>query len=237
MTSRRSSGSSRAESAVEPTRSQNITVSCRRSASAGAGASRDAAVTAAAGTAAPSAAIASSSRRRCPTEVTPRSFRSSAVSSAAPLRRSRCRGTPARIARARASAANLRHPSPTRASERTTAVSYVFAGIATVARMAPPHKRPSFGLGSHQLDACFIAFRRDGQMSLFLVLFWSSIVVRATPRANSRFGGLIPRVGPQNSPLMRLRELAGKILICLTFLVPERHFSRTIRQNSRFRRE
>src|SRR5690348_9255685 len=32
MTSRRSSGSSRADSAVEPTRSQNITVTCRRSA-------------------------------------------------------------------------------------------------------------------------------------------------------------------------------------------------------------
>src|ERR1700738_3846130 len=34
MTSRKSSGSSRAESSVERTRSQNITVSCRRSASA-----------------------------------------------------------------------------------------------------------------------------------------------------------------------------------------------------------
>src|SRR5271157_6026362 len=33
MTSRRSSGSSRAASSVEPTKSQNITVSCRRSAS------------------------------------------------------------------------------------------------------------------------------------------------------------------------------------------------------------
>ena len=33
MTSRKSSGSSRDESEVEPTRSQNITVSCRRSAS------------------------------------------------------------------------------------------------------------------------------------------------------------------------------------------------------------
>src|ERR1700752_4361873 len=32
MTSRKSSGSSRADSAVEPTRSQNITASCRRSA-------------------------------------------------------------------------------------------------------------------------------------------------------------------------------------------------------------
>ena len=35
MTSRRSSGSMRAESAVEPTRSQNITVTWRRSASRG----------------------------------------------------------------------------------------------------------------------------------------------------------------------------------------------------------
>jgi hypothetical protein len=40
MTSRKSSGSRRAESSVEPTRSQNMTVSCRRSTSAGAGASR-----------------------------------------------------------------------------------------------------------------------------------------------------------------------------------------------------
>ena len=32
MTSRRSSGSMRAESAVEPTKSENITVTCRRSA-------------------------------------------------------------------------------------------------------------------------------------------------------------------------------------------------------------
>ena len=67
-------------SAVEPTRSQNITVSCRRSASAGAGASRGAAVAAAAGASAPSAAMASSSLRRWPTEVTPSSIRSSAVS-------------------------------------------------------------------------------------------------------------------------------------------------------------
>ena len=35
MTSRMSSGSSRADSAVEPTRSQNITVSWRRSAASG----------------------------------------------------------------------------------------------------------------------------------------------------------------------------------------------------------
>jgi hypothetical protein len=62
------------ESSVEPTRSQNITVSWRRSAPA-----RTGAVTAAVGASAPGAAIASSRRRRCPTKVTPRSFRSSAV--------------------------------------------------------------------------------------------------------------------------------------------------------------
>src|SRR5712671_4712765 len=71
MTSRRSSGSSRAASSVEPTRSQNITVSWRRSASVGAGASEGAAVTAAVGTAAPSAAMASSSLRRWPIAATP----------------------------------------------------------------------------------------------------------------------------------------------------------------------
>jgi hypothetical protein len=80
MTSRRSSGSSRAESAVEPTRSQNITVSCRRSAVA-------VTVTTlgfATGSGLPSlrnAAIAPSNLRRCPTRLTPRSFRSSVVSS------------------------------------------------------------------------------------------------------------------------------------------------------------
>src|SRR3954454_23716955 len=81
-----SSGSSRHDSSVEPTRSANMTVSCRRSARTGAGA---------AGAAAPapgeaedgaasarSAAAASSSRRRWPTEATPISLRSSAVSRA-----------------------------------------------------------------------------------------------------------------------------------------------------------
>src|SRR6516162_262955 len=79
MISRRSSGSSCAESAVEPTRSQNITVNCRRAAAismtswhSGPGSGR------------PSvrkAAIAASNFRRCPTRLTPISLRSSAVSS------------------------------------------------------------------------------------------------------------------------------------------------------------
>jgi len=80
MTSRRSSSSSCTESAVDPTRSQNITVSCRLSAvpavsldslrSAGFG--RDSSR---------KAAIAASSLRRCPISPTPMSVRSSAVSS------------------------------------------------------------------------------------------------------------------------------------------------------------
>jgi hypothetical protein len=78
MTSRKSSGSMRAESAVEPTRSENITVTWRRSAlslaalSVARGAS-DSGVGALAG--ARRAAIV----RRCPTVPTPKSFKSSAV--------------------------------------------------------------------------------------------------------------------------------------------------------------
>ena len=51
-----------------------------------------------------------------------------------PPRRSRSHGTPARIVRARASVANLRHPSPTRINDNGDAVSYAFAGIATGVR-------------------------------------------------------------------------------------------------------
>src|SRR5262252_1431903 len=80
MTSRRSSGSSAAERAVEPTRSQNITVSCRRS-TAEAGAAWSAGAVGAGRSASRKAAIAASNLRRCPTRLTPRSFRSSAVSS------------------------------------------------------------------------------------------------------------------------------------------------------------
>ena len=82
MTSRKSSGSMRAESAVEPTRSENITVTWRRSAASladrsivarasGGGAFTLASVR--------RAAMALSSVRRCPTMPTPISFKSSAV--------------------------------------------------------------------------------------------------------------------------------------------------------------
>jgi hypothetical protein len=78
-------GSIPVESAVDPTRSQNITVSWRRSAWVGAGAGggtdKGVAVRAGAGAAAPSAAMAERSLRRWPTEVTPMLIRSSAVSS------------------------------------------------------------------------------------------------------------------------------------------------------------
>src|SRR5215471_4602263 len=80
MMSRRSSGSNCVERAVEPTRSQNITVSWRlsavpagsvaspRSVGSGLRSSRK-------------AVIAASNFRRCPTRLTPISLRSSAVSS------------------------------------------------------------------------------------------------------------------------------------------------------------
>jgi hypothetical protein len=54
------------------------------------------------------AAIASSSRRRWPTEAMPRSLRSSVVNSATQRHRCRCRGIPVRIVRARARAATPR---------------------------------------------------------------------------------------------------------------------------------
>ena len=85
MRSRRSSGSNCVDSAVEPTMSQNITVSCRRSASIiGGEVASDVALAAAdwatIGGSAPKAAIAANSLRRWPTEVTPMLIRSSAVS-------------------------------------------------------------------------------------------------------------------------------------------------------------
>jgi hypothetical protein len=77
-----SSGSNRAERAVEPTRSQNITVRWRRSAAS----LRDLSIARRAsrgGTfvfaSARRAAMASRSFRRCPTIPTPKSFKSSAV--------------------------------------------------------------------------------------------------------------------------------------------------------------
>ena len=70
MTSRRSSGSIRAESAVEPTRSENITVTCRRSAvSWVSGPVAATGVGEGASGGATRAAIASSSFLRCPNDA------------------------------------------------------------------------------------------------------------------------------------------------------------------------
>ena len=75
----------RAESAVEPTKSENITVTWRRSARSSGEAlgALDVVATSAEGAlplaSARRAAIASSSLRRCPSAATPSSFRSSAV--------------------------------------------------------------------------------------------------------------------------------------------------------------
>ena len=73
----------RADRAVEPTKSENITVTWRRSARSSGGALGAVAGRRQQGALPPvsvrRAAIASSSLRRCPTAETPRSFRSSAV--------------------------------------------------------------------------------------------------------------------------------------------------------------
>ena len=85
MTSRKSSGSMRAESAVEPTKSENITVTWRRSArSSGCALGVLDVVAASTDGALPlaslrRAAMASSSFSRCPTAATPSSFRFSCV--------------------------------------------------------------------------------------------------------------------------------------------------------------
>src|ERR1700733_430385 len=81
MISRRSSGSMRADSAVEPTRSENITVTWRRSARSSTTVSAFGAAVTEAFTLSSTrrAAIASRILRRCPTIPTPKSFRSSAV--------------------------------------------------------------------------------------------------------------------------------------------------------------
>ena len=85
MISRMSSGSMWADRAVEPTRSENITVTWRRSArSSGETLGAVGVVAASAEEALPplsaqSAATASSSLSRCPTAVTPSSFRVSCV--------------------------------------------------------------------------------------------------------------------------------------------------------------
>src|SRR5262249_7260935 len=84
MTSRRSSGSIRAERAVEPTMSENITVTWRRSAAVslvGAGTVEDISEGVGSGFVPErKPTIASSSLRRSPTAATPKSLRSSAVS-------------------------------------------------------------------------------------------------------------------------------------------------------------
>jgi hypothetical protein len=84
ISSQRSSGSMRAESAVEPTKSENITVTWRRSAAVSldgnAGAVKEGSEGAGAVFALVSSAIASKSFLRWPTAVTPKSLTSSAVS-------------------------------------------------------------------------------------------------------------------------------------------------------------
>jgi hypothetical protein len=95
-------------------------------------------------------------------------------------------------------------------------------------------KTPSFAVPSRQLDRCFIGFRRDGGMGLFLILYWCSIVAGDVSPINSRFGVFIPRLGRSNSPLNLPRELAGKGLIRLADFAAKTAVFVKNRENSRF---
>jgi hypothetical protein len=81
---------------------------------------------------------------------------------------------------------------------------------AAVTRDGPPQKGPSFGLRSRQLDLCFIAFRRDGVMGLFLVLFWCSAVPGDILRFNSRFGAFSSRLGRRQFPFSPATGIGGQ---------------------------
>ena len=94
-------------------------------------------------------------------------------------------------------------------------------------------KTPSFAVPSRQLDRCFIGFRRDGGMGLFLILYWCSIVAGDVSPINSRFGVFIPRLGRSNSPLNLPRELAGKGLIRLAVFATRTALMGNNRKNSR----
>ena len=120
MTSRRSSGSSRAHSAVEPMRSQNITLSGRRSAVVSDASGQPGLSVGWAKTGRDpqpawlerDAAMATNSRRRWPTATTPRSCRSSAVRWADLFHRRHSRGMPPHTVPDRVPAATPRRPSP-----------------------------------------------------------------------------------------------------------------------------
>ena len=108
------------------------------------------------------------------------------------------------------------------------------AACSAAARARPPQKRPSFGVRTPgQLDLCFITFRRDRAMGLFLVFFWCAAIARAVLRYNSRLGGFNSRLGPNKFPFGPLRELAGKGLICLAVFATRTALMGNNRKNSR----
>jgi hypothetical protein len=102
------------------------------------------------------------------------------------------------------------------------------AACSAAARARPPQKRPSFGVRSRQLHLCFIVFRRDRAMDLFLALFWCAAVARAVLRYSSRLSGFNSRLGPNKFPFSLPRELAGKGLICPAVSRLKPHLSGTI---------
>ena len=68
-------------------------------------------------------------------------------------------------------------------------------------------------------------------MGLFQLLFWCAAVVTGS---NSRFGGFNSRLGPNEFPFSRLRELARKVLTYLTVFAGKTAILGENRENSRF---
>jgi len=107
------------------------------------------------------------------------------------------------------------------------------AACSAAARAGPSQKRPSFGVRSRQLHLCFIVFRRDGAMGLFLVFFWCAAIAPAVLRYSSRFGVFNSRLGPNKFRFPPRRELAGKGLIYLAVFATKTALMGNNRKNSR----
>src|SRR5215471_6966082 len=95
-------------------------------------------------------------------------------------------------------------------------------------------KKAKFRDGVTSAAFVFMGFRRAVAMGFFRVLFWRAVVARAVPRCYSRFGIFNSRLGPDKFPFSRLRELAGKGLICLPFFGAVMAIFGNDRENSLF---
>src|SRR5450631_1535788 len=183
MTSRRSSGSRRAESGVEPTRSENITVTWRRSAVslAASSVSREASDSGVGAlTSVRKVAMASSNLRRCPTDPIPSSLRSSAVK----LGRTVLSTLFSRNAASYCSRPSVRSQPPTSMVASTVRLKF-YDPSGEAACLVPGH--PVYGLGgcavlAHDLDPII----RDPWREVTKERLWDRRTRRCMPMLSTR---------------------------------------------------